>query len=191
MRDVFAALPGALASIDPADSYLRSYRAIAAHFRGIATFDAETFIVAAHSVYGWMPTVLELAIESDGDLDRAAAAVNRARREFFDDEELNHLMRVVNNSLVGVSKLLHFASPDNFAIWDSKVYQFVLEKKPYHYRMNNIQDFAEYHQALHRLGEDKVQFPSLQSQVNQKLGYDVKPLRALELVIFYAPRGTG
>jgi hypothetical protein len=187
MRDVFDAYPDALAKIDPDDSYLRSYQALAKHFATVSTFDVDTFIVAAHAVYGWMPTILEFAIEADDDLPRAVSAINRARREFFRDGELDHLVRVVNNSLVGVSKLLHFASPQRFAIWDSNVYQFVFEKKPYHYRMNTTKDFADYHETLRRLSEDS-RFPLLQSAVNAKLKYVVKPFRALELVMFYSVR---
>lgn len=187
MRDVFDACPDALAKIDRDDSYLRSYQALAKHFDSVYTFDVDTFIVAAHAIYGWMPTILELTIEADDHLSRAVSALNRARREFFRDDELDHLVRVVNNSLVGVSKLLHFASPDRFAIWDSNVYQFVFEKKPYHYRMNSTKEFADYHETLRRLNADS-RFPALQLAVNEKLNYVVKPFRALELVMFYSVR---
>jgi hypothetical protein len=158
------------------------------YFRRIASFGADTFIVAAHAVYGWMPTILELAIEDENDLKRAASALNRAREEFFRDEDLEHLVRVVNNSLVGASKLLHFTSPERFAIWDSKVYRFVFNKKPHHYRLNDIEDFAKYHDVLRRLAQDEEQFSFLRSEVIAKVGYDVTPLRALELVMFCAPR---
>lgn len=188
MRDVFAAWEELRGMIQPDDSYLHYYRAILEHFASVQTFDTDSFIVAAHVVYGWMPTVLELAVDEPVDLQRAVNALNRSRLEFFNDEDLGHLIRVVNNSLVGVSKLLHFANPEVFAIWESNVYRFVVEKEPFHYRMNSLKEFTDYHEKLAALRED-ARFPGFHSSVIKLLGYEVTALRALELAIFYCSRG--
>ena len=164
-------------------SYIRSYRAIEAHFRDIADFDAEAFIVAAHVVYGWMPTILELAAETDKELEAAASVLNRSRSGSITDNDLDMLIRIVNNSLVGTSKLLHFTSPAHFAIWDSHVYSFVFDREPYHYRMNNIADFRQYHRILGQVAGD-TRFPRFHKAVNEKVGYGVSPLRAIELIIY-------
>ena len=187
MRDVFAAWEEIRHRIEPDESYLKSYSAIRMHFAAVSVFDSDSFVVAAHVVYGWMPTVLELALEEESDLQRAVNSLNRSRETFFRDEDLKHLIRVVNNSLVGVSKLLHFANPETFAIWDSNVYRFVFERKPFHYRMNSTERFADYHDKLEGLRKD-TRFPAFHSSVNELLGYEVTALRALELAIFYSSR---
>jgi hypothetical protein len=189
MQDLFAAWEKLRPTLRPDRSYLHYYRAISEYFVSVQTFDTDSFIVAAHVVYGWMPGVLELAVDEPVDLQRAASALNRSRMEFFNDEDLEHLIRVMNNSLVGVSKLLHFASPEIFAIWEPNVYRFVIEKRPFHYRMNSTREFADYHAKLKGLRED-TQFPSFHSSVNQVVGYQVTALRALELAIFYCSRGN-
>ena len=187
MQDLFAVWEEL--RIQPDASYLHYYRAIAEHFASVETFDTDSFIVAAHVVYGWMPGVLQLAVDEPADLQRAASAMNRSRVEFFTDEDLGHLIRVMNNSLVGVSKLLHFASPEIFAIWEPNVYRFVVEKKPFHYRMNSTKEFADYHAKLKGLQEDP-RFPGFHASVNHMVGYPVTAVRALELAIFYCSRGS-
>lgn len=181
MRDVFALEPKT--SIVAHESYIRSYRAIEAHFASIAEFDADAFIVATHVVYGWMPTILELAEDTDDKIDAAVSALNRSRSGSLTDNDLSLLLRIVNNSLVGTSKLLHFASPAQFAIWDSRVYSFVFGREPYHYRMNSIPDFREYHRVLDHIKAD-ARFPGFHEAVNDKVGYRVSPLRAVELIMY-------
>ncbi len=164
-----------------------SYRPILEHFESIRKFRPSDFIVAAHIVYGWMPTALELAIESDEDLNTATDLLNAARAHDIADEGLRTLVRIVNNSLVGASKLLHFAAADRYAIWDSRVYEFFRERRPYHFRMNSIPDFREYHRTLELIRSDP-RFDSFRSSVCAKLGYSVSGLRAIELVMFLSPR---
>jgi hypothetical protein len=181
LRDVFVLEPKT--KISTRESYIRSYRAINAHFASIAQFDADAFIVTAHVVYGWMPTILELAADSDEDIEAAVSALNESKSGSVTDRDLALLIRIVNNSLVGTSKLLHFASPAHFAIWDSRVYSFVFDREPYHYRMNNIADYREYHTILGRIAGD-TRFLRFHEAVNDKVGYRVSPLRAIELIMY-------
>lgn len=82
----------------------------------------EKLIVSAHIAYGWMPTTLRVHKGKD-ELDNAFKAFQRLVKDESDSEEadLKALIAVFNNSIVGVSKMLHFAAPERFAIWDSKV----------------------------------------------------------------------
>lgn len=59
-------------------------------------------------------------------------------------DELHILKKVVNNSIVGVSKLLHFISPEVYTIWDSRVASY-LEVKD----INNVQNFCNYLEYCH------------------------------------------
>jgi hypothetical protein len=183
MRDVFTLEPSTQIISD--DSYLVSYPYILEYFASKVTFDAGDVVRGAHMAYGWMPTILELYPENGGvDLDQAANILQKAKNgNELSSQELKFLMALVNNSLVGASKLLHFVAPERFPIWDSKVYSFVYEKRPHHYRVNNVETYKEYKELLNCLAQN-VEFPSFHSSVQKKLSYNVSPLRSLELVMF-------
>ncbi|MBI2340918.1 MAG: hypothetical protein HYU99_11240, partial [Deltaproteobacteria bacterium] len=140
--------------IKPRDSYHQSYLALLRHFTAVSFWNIDSLIVAAHAVYGWMPTILEINPKGDGDVSRAAESLNRAQREFFADQDLENLVRVVNNSLVGASKLLHFTAPDKFAIWDSNVYRSFSGQSPHQYRLRNTSEFKRYHDWLNSVRGD-------------------------------------
>lgn len=99
------------------------------------------------------------------------------------DKEITSLAKLVNNSLVGASKLLHFVAPNQFAIWDSKIYAFVFDQKPYNYRVNEVANFRSYLNTLALIQTDS-RFTAFHASVNAKIGYSVSPLRAIELVMF-------
>jgi hypothetical protein len=134
-------------------------------------------------VYGWMPTILEL-YPDNGDLARAADILSRAKEgQCLESRDLEALASLVNNSVVGASKLLHFVAPNHFAIWDSKVYAFVHEQRPHYYRVNDVATYEAYVVRLTGLALDDG-FESFHRSVQAKLNYEVSPLRALELIMF-------
>ena len=136
-------------------------------------------------IHGWMPTILELYPEQGrSGLDAAAQTLAKARAgSALSDKEIETLAALVNNSLVGASKLLHFVAPNHFPIWDSKVYSFVHEKRPHYYRVNSVETYKQYVALLKDL-TTKPKFPTFHDSVQKKLGYNVSPLRALELIMF-------
>ena len=136
-------------------------------------------------VYGWMPTILTVDFDQkDLDLEGAAALLMNARdKGKISDVDIIRLRDLINHSLVGASKLLHFIAPESFAIWDSKVYSFVHEKPPYHYRINDIKNFRDYMKNLESIKSDS-RFNEFHNSVNVKIGYPVSALRAIELVMF-------
>ncbi len=167
------------------DSYILSYPHILSYFSAKTTFDAADMVRGAHMVYGWMPTILELYPEPPNpDLAAGAALLTKAKATgALCDQEIASLAALINNSLVGASKLLHFVAPDQFAIWDSKIYAFVFEKKPYNYRVNEVANYRSYLNMLSRIRSDS-RFKAFHASVNGKIGYAVSPLRAVELVMF-------
>lgn len=167
------------------DSYILSYPYIRSYFSAKTTFDAADMVRGAHMVYGWMPTVLELSPESVNlDLAAGAALLTKAKGNHkLSDQEIESLAALVNNSLVGASKLLHFVAPDHFAIWDSKIYAFVFNEKPYNHRVNEVANYRSYLSMLSRI-QDDFRFKAFHASVNGKIGYTVSPLRAIELVMF-------
>ena len=83
----------------------------------------------AHMVYGWMPTIIEFNTDIEID-DQIFDMISKGS---MDPKLLNKLKSAVNNSIVGVSKLLHFLNPNDYAIWDSRVYKSITGKTAHAY----------------------------------------------------------
>lgn len=134
--------------------------------------------------YGWMPTILDLYTKKPNiDLPIAAGLLNTVKvTGTLADAQIEQLACLVNNSLVGASKLLHFISPHKFAIWDSKVYAFVHQKKA----NNEIREVSKYRRYLGLLSrhEQDSRFSGFHASVNNKIGYEVSSLRTLELIMY-------
>jgi len=167
------------------NSYILSYPSLLEFFVPKATFTIGDFICGAHMVYGWMPTALDLYPSTPHiGLQRGADLLTKAKAAgVLSDDEIEELAQLVNRSVVGASKLLHFVAPSVFAIWDSRIYRFLLRQRAHHYRVNEVSTYRTYLGRLRKLRGDP-RFPVFQASVNDKLGYDVSDLRALELVMF-------
>ena len=122
-------------------SYLISYREFIDYFKNLEKIEFHNFIIATHFVYGWMPKILQLRNlpEENNFMNLCStllSTLNKIKRRLeISDTELNILVTVINNSIVGVSKLLHFINPEDYAIWDSNVYRYIYEEEPYNYRV--------------------------------------------------------
>ncbi|KKO73091.1 hypothetical protein [Kerstersia gyiorum] len=183
MRDVFVIEPATKILVD--DAYIVSYPYLLEYFSSKKLFDAGDVVRGAHMVYGWMPTILELdKKQGNAGLNVAAQTLMKAKMGVvLDCKEIEGLALLVNNSIVGASKLLHFVAPTQYPIWDSKVYSFVHERRPYHYRVNSAEKYKKYVQLLKELAI-KPEFHRFHGSVQNKLGYNVSSMRSLELVMF-------
>jgi len=183
MQDVF--ILESTTKINPKDSYIVSYPYLLDYFSKKTSYEVEDVVCGTHMVYGWMPTILDLYLgPSVPTLDEAAELLSEAKRSgTLTDNELGKLASLINNSLVGTSKLLHFIAPDKFAIWDSRVYSFVFNERPYHERVNQVQKYRKYLGTLNELQGDH-KFSQFHFSMNKKIGYGVSALRALELVMY-------
>jgi hypothetical protein len=183
MRDIFSL--ERTTEILRDDPYLSAYPHLVAFFSSKPSFEPSDVVCGAHMVYGWMPTVLELSPDPDNmDLESAGNLLTRAKSGgAITEPEVSSFVTLVNNSLVGASKLLHFVEPRKFAIWDSKVYSFVHQERPHHYRVNDVTKYFKYLEDLAALTQ-RDEFGEFYSSVQNKLGYPVSPLRALELIMF-------
>ena len=132
--------------IDRLNSFIISYPSLLQFFQERDTVSSSDFVIATHMVYGWMPTMLELYTGiPENDLAWASRLLTRVKTgNDITDTELERLIKLVNNSLVGVSKLLHFIKPDKFSIWDSRVYRYFYQEKPHNYRVNDISKYRRF-----------------------------------------------
>lgn len=183
MPDIFDLEPNTTVLQD--NSYIRSYPHLLSYFAAKQSFGPEDIVRGAHMAYGWMPTVLELRHEPTSiDLPKAAELLTKAKLAgALTNDEIEQLAHLVNNSLVGASKLLHFVSPQRFAIWDSKIYTFVFQERPHNYRVSQVSKYRDYLIKLDQHQKDP-RFAAFHTSVNTKVGYPVSALRALELVMF-------
>lgn len=189
MKDVFQIEP--LTLIDRTQSYIRAYPHILASLRSRQVLDEQDFVCGAHMVYGWMPTILEIHASESVEVPEGVALLNKARAEgCLSAGEIERLAQLVNRSVVGASKLLHFVNPEAFAIWDSRIYRFLHLKEPHHYRVNNAAEYCEYLKRLQTYQQDE-RFPGFHTSVNRKMGYPVSALRALEVVMFINAPSAG
>lgn len=168
--------------IDITNSYLVSYPFFIDYFRKIQTLNVENIILWSYFVYGWMPTILKKI-----NLERIDDVVNILQRtkewHFIGKDEFILLKTYLNNSIIGVSKLLHFINPDIYPIWDSKIAEFLGKKR--NGNINNIDLYIQYLNDLHELRKRPI-IHALRECLIEKLGYDITNIRTIEFILFQA-----
>jgi hypothetical protein len=107
------------------DPILPLYGCLLAQFNRWTTLTWPDAVVGLHIVYCWMPTIPNLRLPANLSAVEQTCVVNllnEARRRMLTSVELIFLKTCFcNNSVVGLSKLLHFIAPDRYAIWDRRV----------------------------------------------------------------------
>ncbi|MGD9928731.1 MAG: hypothetical protein AB7U05_01825 [Mangrovibacterium sp.] len=164
-------------------SYLLSYNYFVDYFKKLAFVEEEHVAIAAHFVYGWMPTILSLDYSKMGEV---AASLNKIKNnEVLSVTELETVKACVNNSLVGASKLLHFVSPNRYAIWDSNIFRYFSAKRST-YGIDKVEHYLQYLEALKSFAETST-FQRLKPRI-EALCHPVSDLRAIEFVLFESVR---
>lgn len=169
------------------DSYIESYPYLCSHLSNKPVIAPQDVVLGAHMVYGWMPTVLGLDTGAvrGFSLQQAAKLLTVAKSRDLDSDELSSLRGLINNSIIGVSKLLHFVEPTRYPIWDSRLYRFCFGRRGYEYQVNSVKQYLSYRTGMIAL-LSHPRFPKFHASVNAKVGYPVSGLRALELMMFLA-----
>jgi hypothetical protein len=182
-------------------SYFVSYPEFLNYFRqlGLNKIERHHLVIGINFTYGWMPTTFDFC---SYDFSRANDILNNAKNneEKITEDELYILKKMFNNSLVGTSKLLHFISPNKYAIWDSRVYRYIYkdDKDPNQEFLNCPKTYLQYLKKLNDLIEsDKLLLNKLklilEKNINDNLGVklDLSLTRCLEMIMFYnAPKKT-
>ena len=89
------------------------------------------FYGLAHCVYGWMPRMLVLEEDLNlENLNKEWKSAEGGMPDCTEEKFYQELLKLCGNSIVGLSKLLHFSYPRKYAIIDSNVYKALrLNKK--------------------------------------------------------------
>lgn len=137
-------------------------------------------IISANFTYGWMPTILNFKSDEFGAV---VSILNKAKRaDRISNIEIILIKRLINNSLVGASKLLHFINPHIYAIWDSRICNF-LTGNSHKYKVENLQLFWSYIDLCERILLDP-DFENIHEKYINKLGFEVSPMRTIEQIMF-------
>lgn len=155
------------------------------YFKSISEINKHNLVIGINFTYGWMPTIFGFKTnEINKNIDLAIEILNRAKRgKDLEVKDYEILKSLLNNSLVGSTKLLHFINPKKYAIWDSRVFRFLHNQEPYDYRIGNIQNYIDYQQLLENLTKEK-KFIKFFNLISAKLEYKPTNFRALELIMF-------
>ena len=170
----------AIRCIDASEQYLRTYPALIKSTAILAKEMGEDALpTIAHMAYGWMPTILKKFSDSQPGIVGPATEC----RSF---EEASGLIQSlddspVNNSWVGMSKVLHFMNPKFFPIWDSRVAQHFGLK--YDYQINNRNHFLEYLTFVEENRKSDA-VKRVQEAFVKEAGYSVSDVRACEFILF-------
>jgi len=168
------------------NSYIQSYKEFIKYFDGLDEIKKENLIIGSHLVYGWMPKVLRLNLRQEKEVLQILNEVKRG--VLISKTNLETLRSAIGNSMVGVSKLLHFISPEKYAIWDSRVYSYIHNGvKPYDYQIKKPELYLEYLEEMERISKETI-VKEIQSTIVKACGYKVTPFRAIELVMFETGR---
>ena len=172
--------PEAIQCIDTSEQYLRTYPELLRSTAILTKEMGEDALPAiAHMAYGWMPTILKKFSDSQSDIVGAATVC----RSFEQASELIQSLddSPINNSWVGMSKVLHFFNPEFFPIWDSRVAQHFGLK--YDYQINNRKHFLEYLTFVEENRKSDA-VKKVQEAFVKEAGYSVTDVRACEFILF-------
>lgn len=172
--------------------YATSYPHLVQALQG-RVIDATVYVQITHMVYGWMPTVLKLRSVSPHEQrfsDEAKLLEGIRLGADASQKDLAALKTSINNSIVGVSKLLHFLRPDRYAIWDSKVYAYLRSvadprwnRNIDHEKVNTLAHYDDYMKAM-RTFVAKPEFQPVHQHVIDTFDYPVTALRAAEVLMY-------
>ena len=68
---------------DKGSSYIRSYKEFLKYFTDLESIDIHNFIIGAHFVYGWMPTILTLRGEDKNIFQDVVYILNEAKKRNY------------------------------------------------------------------------------------------------------------
>lgn len=171
--------PEAIRCIDGSEQYLRTYPELLRSTTILAKEMGEDALSAiAHMAYGWMPTILKKFSDSKPGIVGPATKC----RSF---EEASALIQSlddspINNSWVGMSKVLHFINPEFFPIWDSRVAKHFDLKITQVNKKNHFFEYLTFVQENRK--SDAVK--RVQEAFVKEAGYSVSDVRACEFILF-------
>lgn len=163
------------------DGFLISYPTLVHAFARHAPIDAESLLFAAHAAYGWMPTTLNWTSnkwESEASL---VESIRGGQRLTVGD--MTKIAALINRSITGASKVLHFIVPERFPILDAHIFTYLNALK-YREQPMDCGFYITYSAAIAK-ATTMSGFAAIQKNVEKHLRYEVTSIRAAELLLYY------
>jgi len=160
-----------------------SYPHFVNYFSSLDEIEEKDVIIGINFTYSWMPTILKTL-----KISGTVPILNAARDgQSLLASQIEELMASFNNSLVGTSKLLHFINPDDYAIWDSRIFKYLTEQEAYGYRMNDSGLYLEYLEMLNSLAK-MDDYKPIHEAICEMIGYSVSHNRSLDVLMYTIQR---
>ena len=141
-------------------------------------------LAISHIVYSWMPTILkDVKIE-----DKYWENIIPAQKISGLDKASKHIKKLlssspINNSWVGLSKVLHFINPNVFPIWDSNVAAcFDMYSRSTYNKQCVYDDYLQFIFS----NFDRKKVSEVKSIYEEHAKYRISKVRALEFLMFIA-----
>jgi len=165
------------------DIYVEMYDYYINFFKEKEVLTKNDVVIGIGFTYSWMPTILKNLNLSK--LDNVTNILNKVKHGVdISDDDLLLLKEFSNNSLVGASKLLHFINPEDYAIWDSRVFKFLNNNEAAHkYKLEKVHVYRQYLSYLSNLKTSGT-LDNIVATLKAKIGYPISDYRALELLFF-------
>lgn len=164
------------------NSYHVSYPEFIKFFKNKKQLTKHDLIIGSHFVYAWMPTIIKIDLSKKSEVLNILNNVKSNKTFTLGIDDLKILKCCINNSTVGVSKLLHFISPKKYAIWDSRILRYTTgNKSQYNIGKENL--YLEYLSMVKKIALNE-NYKNLHQIIESQLPYKVSPLRVIELVMF-------
>jgi hypothetical protein len=170
-------------------TYLATYPGMIAVGATPGVSDEEKFYQLATLVYGWMPRIVRIDPAHSVDAVTAFGLGTSASQTTFRSVPVKSISDCLH-SVVGASKLLHFANPNVFPIWDSNIEKF---REIPDSDINSVSQYLDYVQEVHNIRAEPA-FPeffnvfssaySARLTANGIRPYAIGHIRAIEAAAF-------
>ncbi|ETB64147.1 TPA: hypothetical protein DIC38_00490 [Candidatus Nomurabacteria bacterium] len=160
------------------NSYFISYVEFLKYFKDLNKITIHNMIIGINFTHGWMPTIFDFR---SNNFDEVVKILNNTKQGIIPNiDQLEILKKCFNNSLVGSSKILHFINPDKFAIWDSRVFRYLTNKK---YGIDNCKYYLDYLKFFEYI-TNKPEYNKIHESIINKVDYEMTKFRTLELIMY-------
>jgi len=174
------------------NAYLATYPALLAAASNPGDSPWAWFCQIAAMTYGWMPRVVRLDMEHSRTAAQSLLAAHHATQESMQKIQITPISLSVR-SVVGASKMLHFANPNVYPIWDSRIETTRLGKAPGLTHMQAPENYWRYCAEVHEVRMHRdfrgfyVEMEAALAARLEYLGiepYPISEVRAVELAVF-------
>lgn len=162
-------------------TYDKSYVYFLKYFENKETLTEEDLIISSNFTYGWMPTILNFKATN---FNECVDILNLSKsKDRLNKVEIETLKKLINNSLVGTSKLLHFINPNKYAIWDSRVCKF-LSNTTHKYFIEKTDIFYTYLDICNDLINEADYEKYIHNKYLETIGHDATKMKSIEQLMF-------